>query len=204
MKLYSYIVARDFGFAPNPFYGTCTLSTCKPKIRAKAKPIDWIIGTGSKRFSLDGHAVYAMQVSETLSYDEYWSDARFARKRPNLRGSLKQAYGDNIYHRDPDTGDWIQEDSHHSHEDGSPNQGNVERDTQSDTMLIGEEFYYWGASGPAIPAEFRHYDGYDVCHSGPGHKCNFPQVLVESFINWVRLRGDRGYVGEPVEFRLAH
>ena len=32
MKLYSYIVARDFGFAPNPFYGFCTLATCKPKI----------------------------------------------------------------------------------------------------------------------------------------------------------------------------
>src|SRR5712671_5339411 len=33
MRLYSYVVARDFGFAPNPFFGVCTLATCKPDIR---------------------------------------------------------------------------------------------------------------------------------------------------------------------------
>lgn len=30
-KGYSYVVARDFGFAPNPFNGFLTLATCKPK-----------------------------------------------------------------------------------------------------------------------------------------------------------------------------
>ena len=33
MKLFSYVVARDFAFAPNPFHGYCTLATCKPIIR---------------------------------------------------------------------------------------------------------------------------------------------------------------------------
>ncbi|MFH1865797.1 MAG: hypothetical protein ABIK85_07930, partial [Candidatus Eisenbacteria bacterium] len=36
MRLFSYIVARDYGFAPNPFCGVCTLATCKPKIRESA------------------------------------------------------------------------------------------------------------------------------------------------------------------------
>lgn len=201
MKLYSYIVRRDFGFAPNPFHGVCTLATCKPKIRAKAQPGDWILGTGSKRFGLDGHIVFAMQVAEVLDFDSYWSDARFKRKRPNLRGSLKQAYGDNIYHRDPETDGWIQEDSHHSLADGSPNLANVERDTQANAVLIGEKFYYWGASGPKIPDEFRNYNGHDICHSTQFHKCNFPSVLVESFIAWIRSHGDHGYIGEPAEFR---
>ena len=31
MRLHSYVVARDYGFAPNPFLGVCTLATCKPK-----------------------------------------------------------------------------------------------------------------------------------------------------------------------------
>lgn len=44
LKLYSYVVARDFGFAPNPFHGYCTLATCKPDIRATASVGDWVIG----------------------------------------------------------------------------------------------------------------------------------------------------------------
>ena len=44
MKLFSYILARDFGFAPNPFYSICSLATCKPIIRKKAQIGDWIIG----------------------------------------------------------------------------------------------------------------------------------------------------------------
>ncbi len=202
MKLYSYIVARDFGFAPNPFYGICTLATCKPKIRAAAQVGDWVVGTGSKTLGLDGHVVYAMQISEILTYDEYWADARFKCKRPNLRGSLKQAYGDNIYHRDRSSSEWIQADSHHSQEDGSPNQLNITHDTQSETVLVGKEYYYWGNSGPIIPNKFRSYDGYDVCHSGQGHKCNFPDSMVTQFIAWLRSSGDRGMLGEPAEFQL--
>lgn len=47
MKIFSYVVSRDFGFAPNPFFNFCTLATCKPKIRKDAKIGDWIIGTNS-------------------------------------------------------------------------------------------------------------------------------------------------------------
>jgi hypothetical protein len=42
-------VARDYGFAPNPFFGVCTLATCKPKIRKAAAIGDWVVGTGSSR-----------------------------------------------------------------------------------------------------------------------------------------------------------
>ena len=44
MKIYSYIVKRDYGFAPNPFYGYCTLATCKPVIRKHAEIGDIIQG----------------------------------------------------------------------------------------------------------------------------------------------------------------
>ena len=46
--LYLYVVDRDFGFAPNPFHGVCTLATCKPKIRKFAKVGDWIIARHGK------------------------------------------------------------------------------------------------------------------------------------------------------------
>src|SRR3954447_1814943 len=118
-KAYIYVVARDFGFAPNPFHGFCTLATCKPNIRKTAQVGDWIVGTGSKAHELQGQLVYAMRVTETLSFDEFWCDERFREKRPNLHGSLMQAYGDNIYHRDGRE-HWLQENSHHSLKDGSP------------------------------------------------------------------------------------
>ena len=98
MKLYSYVVARDFGFAPNPFYQFCTLGTCKPKIRRRAEIGDWIVGTGSKTRNREAYIVFVMKVTEVMSFNCYWSDSRFEEKKSNLRGSKKQAFGDNIYY----------------------------------------------------------------------------------------------------------
>ncbi len=199
MRLYTYVVARDFGFAPNPFFGFCTLATCKPKIRSSARVGDWIVGTGSKAYRLAGRIVYAMRVCERLSFEEYWIDPRFRLKRPNLKGSVKQAFGDNIYHRHSKTRRWVQENSHHSYSDGRPNQGNVKHDTQTSSVLISSDFAYWGASGPQIPVRFRGYRGLDVC-AQRGHKCNFPADLSADFAAWIRSLGPKGYVGEPAEF----
>src|SRR5256885_3849592 len=99
MRLFSYVIPRDYGFAPNPFYGICSLATCKPQIRDTAEVGDWILGTGSKRKGRDGYVIYAMKVEEILTFEKYWSDPRYREKRPILNGSLKQRYGDNIYHR---------------------------------------------------------------------------------------------------------
>ena len=33
MVIYEYVMTDDTGFAPNPFYGICTLACCKPVIR---------------------------------------------------------------------------------------------------------------------------------------------------------------------------
>lgn len=42
-RIYSYVVRYDSGFAPNPFYGYCTLATCKPDIRRAAEVGDWLV-----------------------------------------------------------------------------------------------------------------------------------------------------------------
>lgn len=200
MTLYSYVVARDYGFAPNPFYNACTLATCKPLIRRYASIGDWIVGTGSKRKRLQDHLVFAMQVAETLSYDQYWADPRFRNKKPILTGSLKQAFGDNIYHRDTRTRGWIQENSHHSFKDGRPNPRNIVHDTQTDRMLVGFDFVYWGQFGPLIPGRFRS-SNFDV-RVQRGYKCRFSnEKLVEVFIQWIRSIGKSGYVGAPGEWK---
>jgi hypothetical protein len=196
VRLYSYVVARDFGFAPNPFHGFCTLATCKPNIRQTAQVGDWIIGTGSKTKGRDGHLIYAMQVAESLTFEQYWGDPRFAAKRPDLRGSRKRAFGDNIYHPAAD-GTWLQENSHHSLRDGSLNRRNVEHDTRVDRVLVGARFCYWGADGPEIPRRFRDFDGVDICLGRQGHRCNFPPKLVEKFVAWLETIWDEGHVGRP-------
>jgi hypothetical protein len=48
MKLCSYIIKNDTGFAPNPFWGYCTLAACTPNhMGLHLYPGDWIIGTES-------------------------------------------------------------------------------------------------------------------------------------------------------------
>ena len=198
MKLCSYVVARDYGFAPNPFYGVCTLATCKPQIRRSADPGDWIIGTGSARHGRSGCLVYAMQVSDAMTFTEYWHDSRYRQKRPNLRGSRKQAYGDNIYCRD--TEGWMQADSHHSLADGRVNAHNVDRDASTDRILVGEAYTYWGGIGPKVPDHLRDCLGYDVCVRRQGYKCRFPQTLVRQFVDWYRSLNVVGYGGRPTDW----
>lgn len=199
MKLYSYVVARDFGFAPNPFFGVCTLATCKPRIRKHAAVGDWVIGTGAKvRYGYSGRLIYAMQVNEVLDFDAYWNDARFLHKRPNLKGSLAMLYGDNIYHRVGTR--WIQSDSHHSLEKGRLNKANLEWDMSVDRVLIGHKFVYWGRSAPMIPTEFRLFGEKreDIC-AGRGHRV-FRNELPEAFVAWLEKEGMWGVQGEPLEF----
>ena len=200
MKLYSYVVARDFGFAPNPFYQFCTLGTCKPKIRWHAELGDWVVGTGSRTHERDGHIVFVMRVTEVIPFNSYWSDPRFQQKKPNLRGSKKQAFGDNIYYRNEVTGKWHQEDSHHSYRDGTPNRRNIENDTKIDRVLVSDDYIYWGGEGPQIPAQYRNFCGLDLCKAGVGHKCRFPDNMVTSFVDWIRSLGDQGYCGTPLDW----
>jgi hypothetical protein len=91
-----------------------------------------------------------MKVTEIADFQSYWSDARYLVKRPFRNGSLVMMVGDNIYHRDEDSGDWIQEDSHHSSPDGSPNLENLETDTSADRVLISSHFYYFGCVAPKV------------------------------------------------------
>ena len=162
MALHSYVVARDYGFAPNPFSGYCTLATCKPGVRRSAQVGDWVVGTGSAVRQRKGVLLYAMRVSETMSFNDYWVDSRFQCKKPNMRASRKYAFGDNIYHRDD--GHWIQLDSHHSLADGSPNPRNIRNDTKTDRVLLATHFAYWGGSGPRVPDRFRDFDGHESLH----------------------------------------
>ena len=204
MNLFSYVLKYDSGFAPNPFYGYCTLATCKPKIRERATMGDWVVSSGSvdKRFGQGGHLVYAMRVDEILPFDKYYLDTRFKVKRPNLRGSRKQARGDNIYHRINE--EWQQSDSYHTHKVGSPNSDHIKRDTSIDRVLISQCYVYYGGSGPRLPNLAS--NGKLLCHSGRAHKIFKSSIssdkrMIDEFVSWFESLKEHGYISPPFDWR---
>jgi hypothetical protein len=198
MTLYSYVVARDFGFAPNPFGAACTLATCKPGIRKSAQVGDWVIGTGSATKGLSGRLVYAMHVEQAMTFDEYWDSPEFQNKKPDLRASQKLRFGDNIY-RTVD-GHWEQADSHHSYPNGQQNERNIKNDTQTNRILTASRFAYWGGQGPSIPGHLRNYHGHDLC-IGRGYKSSYPREMEQAFVQWFERLDAQGYLGRPSDWK---
>jgi hypothetical protein len=199
VRLFSYKIARDYGFAPNPFHGYCTLATCKPQIRKYANIGDLIIGCGSNAGGNAECVIFAMLVSEKLSYSKYWSAATFKKKIPIFSGSRAQAYGDNIYHLDAKD-QWIQANSHHSLADGKPNQLNIDRDTHADSVLIAENFVYWGGAAEKIPQHLRSVDGDDVYPLGRAYRSRFSNLVIQEALEWFNSIKPRGYLAKPTSW----
>ncbi|WP_299520117.1 hypothetical protein [Winogradskyella sp.] len=195
MEMYSYVVARDFGFAPNPYGEYCTLATCKPKIREKAQIGDWVIGTGATGYNLRNHLVFAMKVEEKIKFQSYWDDLRFQYKKPIMNGSLVQMYGDNIYSFDKEKNTWNQLESHHSHPDGTINTHNLDRDIGGKNVLISSYFFYFGKNAIEIPNRYR-----EVVKSGPGYKKNIDTEIKNGVVNYLIKNYQLGYHSDPVHF----
>jgi hypothetical protein len=195
MEFYSYVISRDFGFAPNPFGKFCTLATCKPNIRNRAEVNDWIFGISPKIQSQGNKLIYAMRVSMKLSYNDYWSSSDFQYKKPIMNGSLKQMYGDNIYFKDPKNGIWFQANSHHSFANGLINEKNLNRDTKGKYVLIAEEFYYFGGDPIDIPFGLKSEFSIGIGHKKMKEKCAI------KVIEWLRVNYEKGIQSDPKLFK---
>ena len=194
MTLYSYIVAYDDGFAPNPFHGVCTLACCKPGIRRSAQRGDYIVGLGPRRSG--NRVVFAMKVEETLGFDDYWHDERFRAKRPDRAAGGVKALGDNIYYLN-EAGEWQQEPSNHSHKDGRQSQYFTRLDTGGENVLIGQNFIYWGGDGPPLPANLEGLIG------GRGHRSRSNDKYIPDFLEWFNSQEERGLPGPPTRGSLS-
>lgn len=186
---------RDWGFAPNPFFGFCTVACCKPTIRRVAEVGDIIVGTGTKSKGLSGRLVFVMRVTEKMDFQSYWADPRFFRKRPTMTKGRMVGYGDNIYQPD-EGGNWTQIPSHHSLANGAENLYNKNKDTSSNHVLISDQYVYWGGDGPSVPNYLRDFEGVDLCAPTQGHISAkiFPEMAdaVSEFLDGLgkpRIRG---------------
>jgi hypothetical protein len=191
MDLYSYVLVHDKGFAPNPFYGYCTLACCKPEIRRHARIGDWVVGNGSvkKRPHNPGEhkLIYAMEVTEKMSFWDYSKDERFKEKIP-CKG-LKEERGDNIYYKE--NGKKMQRASYHTEE-------NINTDLRVENVLISGRFVYLGENAVEFPPGFREL----ICdrrgHIPFGY--NEHKNLIEGFVGWLKSKYDFKRLGDPYFF----
>ena len=149
IKYFFYIVRVDTGFAPNPFYGSCTLATCKPKIRETAEKGDWVIGFYSRAKTVpkiyQGKLIYAMEITEKTDYEKYWKNK--PKKRYSKKNSITNC-GDNIYYKNNE--DWKQaRNQFHNGEEIK------KHDLQSKAVLISNNFFYFGKNLVRLPESFN-------------------------------------------------
>ncbi|MFC1513457.1 hypothetical protein ACFL5P_00435 [candidate division KSB1 bacterium] len=192
MRLYSYIVIVDSGFAPNPFGKYCTLACCKPKIRATAQKDDWIVGLSKKAHG--NKLIYVMKVTEPpLTFTDYYQDERFQDKKPDTENSdLRFRRGDNIY--EPYGDEFKQLSSAHSNKDGSENPDTKQHDLGSKNVLVSSHFYYFGTDMIDLP------ENLNFLIVGRAHRCRFTDEQIEAFLAFIKQQ-KRGIHAPPNDWK---
>jgi hypothetical protein len=182
-KLYSYVLRYDDGAAPNPFWGTCTLTICKPDIRRTANIGDWVIGTGSKNslladgntYDLSDSVVYAMKVTKKLAlidYDKYCK-LHLVKKIPKwFNRDFRLRMGDCIYDYSALNKPVLRKSVH--------NQENVKRDLGGKFSLLSKHFYYFGDEPRPLPLELKH-----IIRRGQKHLVFDDQTTIRKFEDWI-------------------
>jgi hypothetical protein len=187
MKLSAYIVKVDSGFSPNPFGRRCTLACCKPAVRRKCEPGDIILGSGSVPSGLSGKLIYAMKVSEVLSFEEYW--IQHPSKRPSPRNSISRR-GDNIWHLESDGWNGVEGAFH--------DERHRDHDLSGKKALVSNEFFYFGQDAIDLPEKFS-----VMLATTQGHKNTRDEKLITRFWNWLGRKHRRGRIGPPMEMNEA-
>jgi hypothetical protein len=165
-----------------------------------AKVDDWVFGMGGGKLGAVGRCIFAMRVTEALTFDEYWSDLRFRDKKPVRNGSRVMMLGDNIYHQD--AVGWQQLDSHHSRPDGSPDVHNVKTDTGTDRVLISEHFFYFGKGAPEVPKAVLDEVGYKNIRGHRVYRNDECQQLLD-WVNAEQLANLNRVADDPFQFRQS-
>lgn len=186
-------MTSDTGFAPNPFWGYCTIAHCTPNHSTKLSSGDWIMGiSGSEHIKGRGKLIYIMKITEEkICLDDYFNDSRFQKKKPNMNGIWQERCGNNIYYLS--SGKWHKIPSlyHTSPED-------IRKDTKKPAftyVYVSDRFWYFGENVQEIPNEFN-----ELIKVGSNCKNNeFNSRLANKFINRIKKKYDCGVLGFPID-----
>src|ERR1700678_772059 len=194
-RLYSYVLRYDDGAAPNPYWGTCTLTICKPAIRRTAQPGNWIVGMGSKRVRLEdgsdvdfsGSVVYAMKVAQTMSLADYDIHCQ-----QSLKGKIPDwesrkwplRVGDCIY-------DYGQGDRPRLRDSVHP-EAQRARDLRGENALLSDHFYYFGLDARPLPNVLE-----KIVWQGQNHRVFEDATLIEAFEAWISQFELNKVYGDP-------
>ena len=179
-SLYSYCIPFDDGAAPNPFWGVCTLTICKPAVRRTASCGDWIIGLGSKDTpttgsDFSGKVVYIMKITDKKSLLEYDIYCRkyLPRKIPdwNSKETILQV-GDCIY-------DYSHSNSQPTQRNGVHKAGNISTDLSGQFALLSSHFYYFGRNPIDLPQDLH-----PIILQSQGHRRQKNDPYFKAFIEW--------------------
>ncbi len=163
MKILSYRMTYDSGFAPNPFGGILTLATCTPNHkRARLEVGDWIIGIEADDLrkrrkeklcpEKDNLVIYVAKVDEILTLNEYFHDERFQMKKFVEDEGWERRRGDNVYYIEDGMWKWIRGHEHDGNECKffpiqSANKSGcklIDKDIEGNKVFICKEFSYFG------------------------------------------------------------
>ncbi len=98
-RIYRYVLVSDDGVAPCTDNGLLTLATCKPIIRRKARPGDWVVGYNPSSKGAD-LVVWAGRIKEKMdhiAYEEKYRGRKDAAYRVGGNGKAERVYD---YHMD--------------------------------------------------------------------------------------------------------
>ena len=201
LKIYSYVIKEDRGLSPNPFWDYCTLAIDQPLIRQIAQVGDWVVGLRETSKEIENHTlVFAMQITEKLTYEEYWKNPRFSGKIPDFTiEDHIQTLGDNIYK--PIDGDFEQVFSWRSKEHFATEEEWLKQkkeDLQGKYVLISDRkyYYYFGKESIKLPS----IELTDILYCDIGHKCiadpEVPQEFLD-FIEDLKQHKKVGFIAQP-------
>lgn len=182
-RIYAYIIRYDDGTAPNPFWGTCTLTICKPAIRRTAGIGDWIVGTGSKNArvttnntsDLSDCLVYAMKVTGKISLQDYDTLCKqtLHNKIPDLNAKdWRLRMGDSVYDFSGDGGQALRRTLH--------DYTSKIKEISGKFALLSTHFYYFGLAAVQIPFHLK-----QLIKQGQGHKVIQQQEFIDKFEDWI-------------------
>lgn len=176
--LFSYCIRFDDGAAPNPYWGICTLTICKPLIRRVAKEGDWVAGIGSKNSpigDISDHVVYAMKITKKMTMQEYddFCKKKYPKKIPDwYNEDFRHRVGDCIYDFSDELNPKIRKSVH--------TEKNKEKDLSGKNALISNHFYYFGDKPIPLPDNLK-----AIIKEGQGHKSTSNKPYTNDFINWI-------------------